>query len=111
MKRTKAILFIIMFFAILLISNNVQAANYSIEEIDMQVTLQENGNLKINQTLKYDFEGSFNGIYITIPSGVDDKKYDDIRKQTSIVNDSLYNASGLEINNISVLGKQFKKWN
>lgn len=109
MKRTKVILFIIMFFAILLISNNVQAKNYSIEEIDMQVTLQENGDLQINQTLKYKFKGSFNGVKIIIPSGVDDKKYDDIRKQTSIVNDSFYNASGLEINHISVLGKQFKK--
>jgi hypothetical protein len=47
MRKIKYILAIIIFLCILLISSNVQADNYSIEKIDMQVTVQEEGSFAI----------------------------------------------------------------
>ena len=108
MKKIRFVLVILIFFIILLLSERVQAKDYSIESIDMQVEIQKNGDLKIDQTLQYNFNGSYNGIYITIPYGVNDTKYDEIRKQTSLVNDSFYNASEVQINKVSVTGNMFK---
>lgn len=109
MRKKKYILFFIFFFIVLFAMHKVEAKNYSIQAIDMQVTIQSNGDLQVNETLQYYFEGSYNGIYITLPYGVNDAKYDSIRKQTSLLNDSFYNASDVTIHSISVLGKQFEK--
>ena len=107
MKKIKIFLVTLIFSIIILISNNVQAKDYSIEEIDMKVTILEDGSLKVDQTLEYNFSGSYNGIYITIPEGLEDTKYNSIRRKTAIVSDSLYNASNVIINKISVKNKEF----
>ena len=36
--------------------------------MQIEATVQNNGDLQIEQTLKYAFNGEYNGIYITIPT-------------------------------------------
>lgn len=108
MKRIRSILVICLFFGMVLMANKVQAQDYWVESIDMQVVLQENGNLQVEEELRYRFDGSYNGIYITIPYGVNDSKYDQIRKQTSLINDSFYNANNVQISKVKVAGKNYQ---
>ena len=48
MKKIRVVLSMLVFLIIILISNAVQAKDYAIESIDMQVEIQENGDLKID---------------------------------------------------------------
>ena len=111
MKKNKILLILLAFVTIILLSSKVEASSgsYSIDEINMDVVVQKNGSVKINEELTYNFNGSFNGIYITIPYGVNDNKYDEIRKQTSLVNDSYYNASTYRIDSVYVENKSYKQ--
>ena len=111
MKKNKILLILLTFVTIILLSSKVEASSgsYSIDEINMDVVVQKNGSVKINEELTYNFNGSFNGIYITIPYGVNDNKYDEIRKRTSLVNDSYYNASTYRIDSVYVENKSYKQ--
>ncbi len=68
--KTKAIisLLVIIFFFILITNTKVQAKSYYIDDMQIEATVQNNGDLQIEQTLKYAFNGEYNGIYITIPT-------------------------------------------
>jgi len=105
----KCLLSICFFFILLIISNTVYAS-YSIENMDMQVTVLDNGDVEVNQVLEYKFVGEYNGIYISIPYILDDAQYDKVRKDNNtILNDSLYNNSGAEILSVSEISKNDKK--
>ena len=99
MKKSKIVLILVSFIVMILLSSKVEASSgtYSIDEVNMDVVLQKDGSVKINEKLTYNFNGSFNGIYITIPYGINDNKYDKIRKQTSLINDSFYNARSFSV--------------
>ena len=111
MKKFRNILLIVIFLLILLTMHEVQAKDYSIEKIDMVAELMENGNLKINESITYNFRGQYNGVYITIPYGLDDSKYNKMGEKGSVVKNSYYNASSYEILNISQNNIDYEKVN
>ena len=90
------ILFILAFLFILHITSN---ASYSIENMDIQAIILDNGDVNIKQSITYKFDGSYNGIYISVPYRVDDVERDEIISNNRI-NDDLYTGSGIEINSI-----------
>lgn len=111
MKKNKILLILLAFIIIILLSSKVEAnsGTYSIDEVNMDVVLQKDGSLKINEKLTYKFNGSFNGIYITIPYGINDNKYDKIRAQTSLINDSFYNAVSYKIDSVYVGNNKYQQ--
>lgn len=95
----KQIICTIIFILLIILAGKVQAS-YSVEDMDIQATIQEDGSVNVKQSLTYKFNGDYNGIYIDIPDEIDDKEYDEYRVQTTL-RDSLYNASGVTINKVS----------
>lgn len=92
--KTKIKLLIIIIFmtlAIVLFSRNVEAKSYNIENMDMQVTINDDGSAQIKHSLKYNFNGNYNGIYIDIPYNLEDSEYESVAGQNKI-NDELYNG-------------------
>lgn len=92
--KTKIKLLIVIIFmtlAIVLFSKNVEAKSYNIENMDMQVTINDDGSAQIKHSLKYNFNGSYNGIYIDIPYNLEDSEYESVAGQNKI-NDELYNG-------------------
>ena len=57
---------------------NTYAKSYSIESMDIQATVQENGDVNIKQSITYNFDGDYNGIYISIPYRIEDIEHDEI---------------------------------
>ena len=80
MKSIKKLLLIILFFAVFMIilQINTYAKSYSIESMDIQATVQENGDVNIKQSITYNFDGDYNGIYISIPYSIEDIEHDEI---------------------------------
>lgn len=101
-KRVKIlILFITILTFLLILPNIAYGKSYKIENMDIRATILENGDVEINQTLLYNFKGDYNGIYIDIPYKLDSTSYDAFRKQSTILNDSLYNNDSVIINSVS----------
>ena len=95
--KTKIKLLIVIIFmtlAIVLFSKNVEAKSYNIENMDMQVTINDDGSAQIKHSLKYNFNGNYNGIYIDIPYNLEDSEYESVAGQNKI-NDELYNGDQL----------------
>lgn len=65
-KRSLIIIFLLIIFVALL-SIKTEAKSYYIKNMDIQSTIIDNGDLEIEQTLEYVFNGEYNGIYMTIP--------------------------------------------
>ena len=66
------LLFVIVFLILMQIST--QARSYSIEEMNIQATVLDNGDVNIKQSITYDFNDVYNGIYINIPYVIEDKE-------------------------------------
>ena len=100
MNLKKKILMIILLFFVFVFGSKlqVQAKSYYIDDMKIQATIMEDGNLEIEQTLKYVFNGSYNGIYITIPT-----KYKNREDIISEISDNIYNASGVYLEGVSVI--------
>lgn len=101
MKRIYKILISFIFILLLMAfneQNKVQAKSYYIDDMNIQAIVLENGDLEIEQTLKYTFNGSYNGIYITIPT-----KYKNKEEKISKISDDIYNAQGIELQKVSQL--------
>ncbi len=100
--------FCILILAIIILQTKVEAKSYYIDNMDIQATILENGDLEIEQTLTYEFDGSYNGIYITIPIQYENKE--DILSEIS---DDIYNAGGVELQKVSLVQNnqitEFKK--
>ncbi|EME72779.1 DUF2207 domain-containing protein [Bacillus sonorensis] len=59
MKRS---FFFLMFIALFLVSGFSEAEkSFSIDKVDIQATVKENGDLDVEEVYTYDFKGSFNG--------------------------------------------------
>lgn len=104
----KTILFILVFTALIIFTNKVQAKSYEIKNMDIQATVEKNGSVSIKQEMTYKFNGEYNGIYIDIPDQVNDIEYDTYRVQTTL-KDSLYNASNVIINKVLIENREAAK--
>ena len=104
MKKKIKLLGIILFaITILFISKStVQAKSYKIDDMDIQATINEDGSVAIEQKLTYQFNGSYNGIYINIPYNLEDTTFKEIGKESSI-NNSFYNGSGIDVKGVSLI--------
>ncbi len=102
----KKVLTIILLFiaitAIFLGQNKVQAKSYEIEDMDIQATVNKDGSVKIEQKITYNFNGSYNGIYINIPYQLEDIEAQKAVKGNKI-NDNLYNGKDITINEVSTI--------
>lgn len=105
MKLKNKIIIMLVFVAIIITgkATKVQAKSYYIDDMKIQATVQKNGDLEIEQTLKYNFNGEYNGIYVTIPT-----KYENKEDIASELSDSMYNAQGVKIEEVSVTDEQNK---
>lgn len=92
----------IIILGVICFQNKVEAKSYSIDNMDIQATVQTNGDVKIEQTLTYTFDGSYNGVYITVPINLDDSTYNEVIKNKRI-NDNLYNGTGVTIEKLGTL--------
>ena len=101
MKVLKKILLITLFLVLFMIilQINTYAKSYSIDNMDIQATVLENGDVNIKQSITYNFDGDYNGIYISIPYTIDDIEHDEIINNKKI-NDDLYTGYGITINSI-----------
>lgn len=111
----KKLFFILAFFYILFLSNKVQAKSYTVENMDIQAIVQKDGSVEVSQTITYNFNGEYNGIFIDIPYKLEDEEYDKHRNQSSGLNDSLYNNDGVDIIGVTQILKdktiEYKKVN
>ena len=97
--KTKAIISLLVIILFILITNTkVQAKSYYIDDMQIEATVQDNGNLQVEQTLKYAFNGEYNGIYITIPT-----KYKNQEEVISKISNDIYNASGVFVQDVSLI--------
>ena len=80
MKVLKKFLLITLFFLLFIriFQINTYAKSYSIDNMDIQATVLENGDVNIQQSITYNFEGDYNGIYISILYTIDDIEHDEI---------------------------------
>ena len=65
MKILRKSLLITLFFTLFLIifEINAYAKSYSIDNMDIQANILENGDVNIKQSITYNFDGDYNGIY------------------------------------------------
>ena len=95
-KILKINLLFILFFMIISITNICYGKSYSIDDMNIEATILDDGSVSVKQTIEYNFKGQYNGIYIDIPTEIDSKEYDSYRTQGEL-KDSLYINSGVEI--------------
>lgn len=98
-------IFITIIFAMVLIiglQNVVQAKSYTVEDMDIQATINQDGSLSIEQEITYDFNGSYNGIYINVPFNLEDSEVNEVVNGNRI-DDNFYNGSGVVVNSVYVL--------
>ncbi|MDY2630235.1 MAG: DUF2207 domain-containing protein [Clostridium sp.] len=64
----KKLIFILTTFFILLIPINISAApkSYSIENLNVNAEIKENGDLYVDELFTYKFSGDFNGVYVDL---------------------------------------------
>ncbi len=85
---------IISIFTFFLLTNvsKVFAAEYTIEDYTINATIQNNGDIKVEELLKYEFYADMNGVYRDIIYGYKFESQLDDMKPTS----SRYQATGIE---------------
>lgn len=99
MRKIKILIgIIVMFIAITIFQNKVEAKSYSIESMDIQATIEKDGSAKIKQTLTYKFNGSYNGIYITVPLAFEDSQYSEIKDNK--IPEKNYTGTGVIVENV-----------
>ena len=94
------LLIVTMFFILtLLINNNSYAKSYTIENMDIKATILEDGSVNVKQDITYKFNGSYNGIYITVPFSFKDSERDESNKKLD--NYEIYNGTSVEVKEIT----------
>ncbi len=98
--KFKAIILLVFTMCIMLgLNTKTQAKSYTIEDMDIQATIQNNGDVYVKQNITYDFKGSYNGIYITIPYVLNDTEYKKA-VQNNIIDEELYYGTGVEVQSV-----------
>lgn len=80
--------------------NKVEADSYKISDMNIEAIINEDGSVSIVQDITYDFNGSYNGIYLNIPiktTYLEQKVISD-----SKINNSLYEGDSVTVNEIKV---------
>ena len=98
-KQFKLLISFIVMMAIMFIMQvKAQAKSYYIENMDIQATIQSNGNVEVEQTLEYSFNGNYNGIYVTIPT-----QFKNNEEIISSISDDIYNTQGVELQSVQLI--------
>lgn len=100
-KRIKIFILFFLFIIITAVTNNCYGKSYSIDNMNIEATILEDGSVSVKQEIQYTFKGQYNGVYITIPYELNDKEYDSFRNQGEL-KDSLYTNSGVEIKKVEI---------
>ena len=108
-KLKMIVIIVIIMLAIMIFQNKVEAKSYSVENMDIQATINTDGSVGIEQTLTYKFNGSYNGIYINVPYGYEDKELEDVIQENRI-NDNLYNGKSVTVTGVSETGTETKEY-
>lgn len=97
MKRKLKILvfFIVIILIILILQNKVEAESYSIENMNIEATIQDDGSVQIEQEITYKLSGLYSKIPIRIPFNLKDTENEYITK-----NNNIYNSNDVNIQNI-----------
>lgn len=95
----KILIFITIFIAVILINKNIYAKSYTIDNMDIQAEILQDGSINVNQKITYSFVGSYNGIYITIPYSLSDSQAEEVKSSTKDY--SIYNGNEVTINKIT----------
>ncbi len=61
--KNKLLKIFFMILVVFLVNSVAYAAEYKIENYDMNVTLKENGDIHVEELLTYDFNAKMNGLY------------------------------------------------
>ena len=97
--KKKIIMTLILLVSILIIFQiKVQAKSYYIENMEINASILDNGDVDIEQTLEYSFNGNYNGIYITIPTG-----YKNNENVISEIKDEIYDVQGVELKSVKMI--------
>ncbi len=91
--------FVVVILIILAFQNKAEANSYSIDNMDIQATIQSDGSVKIEQELTYKFNGHYNGIYITVPYNFTDIENEEIIKNDRI-DDDIYNGESVLVEKV-----------
>ena len=108
-KLKMIVIIVIIMLAIMIFQNKVEAKSYSVENMDIQATINTDSSVGIEQTLTYKFNGSYNGIYINVPYGYEDKELEDVIQENRI-NDNLYNGKSVTVTGVSETGTETKEY-
>lgn len=91
--KKRIILILIIIIIMFLLNNTVEAKSYYIKNMTIDATVLDNGDVDINQTFEYEFDGQYNGVYLTIPIKNKSEK--------AQINDDFYNPTEVEIKQIT----------
>ena len=95
------LLIVTIFFVLtLLINNNSYAKSYTIENMNIKATILEDGSVNIKQDITYEFNGSYNGIYITIPCNFKDTEREQANDKLNN-DDKIYNGTSVEVKEVT----------
>ena len=97
---SKLLIISIFFILIILINDNSYAKSYSIENMNIQATILEDGSVNVKQDIKYKFNGNYNGIYITIPCNFKDAEREEVNKKLE-QGDEIYNGTSVQVKEIT----------
>ena len=93
-----AILISIIGYAILLEQETIR--NYHIKDFDIDVRINNNGDMHVKEKTLYRFNGKYNGITISIPTNVSKEYYKKLTKDSmndsQALSDELYISNGIE---------------
>ena len=108
-KKIKFFLLLIVIAATFAIfQNKVEAKSYSVENMDIQATVNLDGSVSIKQEMTFKFNGAYNGIYINVPYNLEDIEYDEVVKNKKI-NDNLYNGTSVTVQKVSLINNGTEK--
>lgn len=62
-NNIRILLIVTFIFAIMLIASNINASSYSIDDYRIDAKIMENGNMHVEEYLKYHFNESMNGVF------------------------------------------------
>ena len=110
MKKIKILSTIIFAVIVIIIfQNKVEAKSYTVEDMNIEATINDDGSVNIEQTLTYKFDGSYNGIYINVPYDYEDREFTEVIQDNSI-NDDLYNGKYVTVKEVTELGNPIKQY-
>ena len=99
MKFKILLIFIVVGLFIFVFNSKCEAKSYSVEDMDIQATIEKDGSVDIKQTLTYKFNGQYNGIYINVPYNSSSRNFNEVQKYNRI-NDLIYNGYSINVKSV-----------